>query len=115
MVVFTAPQPGRGLSSGSNPNRLWIWRLPLQSLGASWGGGISSSLALSQATGLQSSVQLAALNQVRDVDGPDLVLPGEDRCQKLQSWFWWSMLGSQYVRVEKQCGVDCRGRWVDSR
>lgn len=52
MVVFTAPQPGRGPSSGSNPSRLWIWRLPLQSLGASWSGGISSSLALSQATGL---------------------------------------------------------------
>lgn len=79
------------------------------------GVGISSCLALSQATGLQSLVPLAALSQVRNGDGPDLGLPGEDRHRKLQSWFWWSMLGFPCIWVEKQCGVDCRGRWVYCR
>ena len=40
------------------------------------GVGISSCLALSQATGLQSLVPLAALSRVRNGDGPDLGLPG---------------------------------------
>lgn len=45
MVVFTAPQPGKGPSSGSNPSRPWIWRLPLQPLGASCGGWGASARA----------------------------------------------------------------------